>query len=475
MVGKSKPQKSAIEILKMNICEIPCVKQHERGYSINIDDLEQIYLRAKHGDATAQYQLGELMFQGIYAEGYLVEDDAVKGLRIYAEEEGNWLGQNVYAKNPGSSRRFRWLQDNEEAFKWYFRAAKNGHVDARMREAMCRDEIKMTECHIDTLKMLSRAGIPDAQYELGVRYVKEKYYTRAFECFSKAAEQGDAKAQEGLGELYYKGLGVKQNYTEAFKWFSKAYKQGNAMAQTFLAKMYYGGEGVEQNYTKAFKWFAKSAEQGDLEAQHYLGGMYFKGEGIEQNYAEAFKWISKAAEAGHSMAQSNLGIMYYYGDGVEQNYAEAFEWNSRAADKGNGIAMYHLGVMYRNGEGTYKDYNKAFEWFYKLTGGRNYEYDFRRWLLDNPVLLHDEICDAAFNIGEMYRNGEGVTQNYNTALEWYSKAAEEGHEKAQKAIKEIEHQKEQIKSQEELKTAAIIFAIVAGILGLFIFIWAMAA
>ena len=456
----------------MNICEIPGVKQHERGYSINIDDLEQIYLRAGDGDATAQYQLGELMFQGIYAEGYLVEDDAVEWLRIRAEEEGNWLGQNVYAKNPGSSRRFRWLQDNEEAFKWYFRAAKNGHVDARMREAMCRDEIKMTECHIDTLKMLSRAGIPDAQYELGVRYVKEKYYTRAFECFSKAAEQGDAKAQEGLGELYYKGLGVEQNYTEAFKWFSKAEEQGNAKAQTFLAQMYYNAEGVKQNYVEAFKRFSKAAKQGDLEAQHCLGVMYFKGEGIEQNYTEAFKWISKAAKAGHSEAQSNLGNMYYDGEGVEQNYAEAFKWYGRAADKGNGVAMYQLGVMYRNGEGTYKNYNEALRWFRDLTGVRYY--NFSVWLEKYPV-LHDTICDAAYNIGEMYRNGEGVTQNYNTALEWYSKAAEAGHEKAQNAIKEIKLQKEQIKSQEELKTAAIIFAIIAGILGLFIFIWAMAA
>ena len=330
----------------------------------------------------------------------------------------------------------------------------------------------MTQYHIPTLKLLSDAGIPDAQYELGVRYMKEEDYTRAFECFSKAAEQGDAKAQGGLGELYYKGLGVKQNYTEAFKWFSKAYKQGNAKAQTFLAQMYYNGEGVEQNYVEAFKRFSKAAKQGDLEAQHYLGVLYFKGEGIEQNYAEAFKWISKAAEAGHSGAQSNLGNMYYDGEGVEQNYAEAFEWYSRAADKGNGIAMYQLGVMYRNGEGTYKDYNKALKWFRDLTGARTHS--FSAWLEMYPV-LHDEICNAAFNIGEMYRNGEGVMQSYTTALEWYNKAAKKGHEKSQNAIKEIEHQEEQIKSQEELKTAAIIIAIVVGFLGLFIFIWAMAA
>lgn len=473
MVGKSKPQKSAIEILKMNICEIPGVEKKGRGYSINLDDLKKIFRSADVGDENAQYQLGELHYHEVWVDGYHRECDESKRrrMRYKTEEYWCWVGQLVFGEFADNEGETYERMPKHEALEWYCWAAKNGHVDAlRMREAMCRDEIKMTQCHIPTLKLLSEAGIPDAQYELGVRYVKEEYYTRAFECFSKAAEQGDAKAQEGLGELYYKGLGVEQNYTEAFKWFSKAYKQGNTKAQTFLAQMYYNGEGVEQNYVEAFKRFSKAAKQGDLEAQHYLGAMYFKGEGIEQNYAEAFKWISKAAEAGHSGAQSNLGNMYYEGEGVEQNYAEALKWYEKAADQGNGFAMYQLGVMYRNGEGTYKNYNEAFRWFRDLTGVRYY--NFSVWLEKYPV-LHDTICDAAYNIGEMYRNGEGVTQNYNTALEWYSKAAEAGHEKAQKAIKEIEHQKEQIKSQEELKTAAIIFAIVAGILGLFIFIWAL--
>jgi TPR repeat protein len=42
------------------------------------------------------------------------------------------------------------------------------------------------------------------------------------------AEQGDAKAQFALGNLYYFGQGTLQDYVEAVKWFRKAAEQGYA-------------------------------------------------------------------------------------------------------------------------------------------------------------------------------------------------------------------------------------------------------
>ena len=76
---------------------------------------------------------------------------------------------------------------------------------------------------------------PQQQYEEGVRYYfgegVEKDYTKAFEWFSKAAEQGDADAQFSLGVMYSEGQGVGQNYEKAFEWYSKAAVQRNARAQ----------------------------------------------------------------------------------------------------------------------------------------------------------------------------------------------------------------------------------------------------
>ena len=44
----------------------------------------------------------------------------------------------------------------------------------------------------------------------------------------KAAEQGDASAQNKLGYMYENGRGVPENYDEAMKWYQKAEEQGHA-------------------------------------------------------------------------------------------------------------------------------------------------------------------------------------------------------------------------------------------------------
>ena len=47
-------------------------------------------------------------------------------------------------------------------------------------------------------------------------------YTQAVFWYRKAAEQGDASAQDGLGEIYDNGYGVRQDYAQAVAWYRKA-------------------------------------------------------------------------------------------------------------------------------------------------------------------------------------------------------------------------------------------------------------
>ena len=48
------------------------------------------------------------------------------------------------------------------------------------------------------------------------------------------ADQGDAHAQNNLGNMYLFGQGVPMDYAEAMKWYRLAADQGNAAAQTAL-------------------------------------------------------------------------------------------------------------------------------------------------------------------------------------------------------------------------------------------------
>ena len=88
------------------------------------------------------------------------------------------------------------------------------------------------------------------------------------------AQQGDAKAQYNLGEMYATGKGVAQNHKQAAAWFSKAAEQGDAAAQLRLGVHYEFGIGMPQDFKQAFTWISKAAEQGDAEAQLHLGVNY---------------------------------------------------------------------------------------------------------------------------------------------------------------------------------------------------------
>ena len=62
-------------------------------------------------------------------------------------------------------------------------------------------------------------------------------------CFTPG-DHGYAGAQLKLGNLFYKGRGVKQDYSEAAKCFRKAAERGHAEAQFNLGKSYYNGHGT---------------------------------------------------------------------------------------------------------------------------------------------------------------------------------------------------------------------------------------
>ena len=60
---------------------------------------------------------------------------------------------------------------------------------------------------------------------------------KAVELFQKAADQGNADAQNNLGVMYYSGEGCPEIRPRPTEWFKKAAAQGNADAQANLDAM----------------------------------------------------------------------------------------------------------------------------------------------------------------------------------------------------------------------------------------------
>ena len=67
------------------------------------------------------------------------------------------------------------------------------------------------------------------------------------------------------------------------------------------------------------------------------------------------------------------------------------------AEKGDIEAQYNLGDMYRDGEGVRQDYKKAIYWYEKAA--------------------NQGYAPAQYNLGVMYSNGKGVKQDYKKAIE----------------------------------------------------------
>lgn len=193
-------------------------------------------------------------------------------------------------------------------------------------------------CCLWAALLVLQSGPAWAGLDEGVTAWKRGEYSAALRELRPLAEQGNAKAQFFLGEMYLYGFGVPQDDREAVKWYRRAAEQGAALAQRQLGIMYAEGLGVPQDYREAVKWNRLAAEQGNARAQLGLGRMYFEGQGVPQDHQAAVRWLRRAAEQGNATAQHNLGAMYANGQGVPQDYVQAHLWFNLAAARGIGEA-----------------------------------------------------------------------------------------------------------------------------------------
>lgn len=99
-----------------------------------------------------------------------------------------------------------------------------------------------------------------------VAYDRANYGT-ALKIWKPAADGGDAKAMNHLGEIYEKGLGVAPDFEVALQWYNKAAAKGNSSAMINLGSLYERGEGVPQDMLKAMNWYRKASglKTGELE------------------------------------------------------------------------------------------------------------------------------------------------------------------------------------------------------------------
>lgn len=91
-----------------------------------------------------------------------------------------------------------------------------------------------------------------------VAYDRADYRT-ALAVWLPEAQAGDATAQNHVGQIYEKGLGLSADYSTAAHWYQQAAAQGFAEAQINLGYLYEKGLGVEKNAVLALNWYRKAS------------------------------------------------------------------------------------------------------------------------------------------------------------------------------------------------------------------------
>jgi len=97
--------------------------------------------------------------------------------------------------------------------------------------------------------LLSAAAPSRAQdFRRGLSAFNLGDYAESLRQWQPLAEGENEDAQEGLGYLYFKGLGVTQDFATAADWFRRAAEHGQPEAQLFLGMLHYDGNGVRRSF-----------------------------------------------------------------------------------------------------------------------------------------------------------------------------------------------------------------------------------
>ena len=306
----------------------------------------------------------------------------------------------------------------------------------------------------DWLLRTARAGVPEAQFQVGLSLAHTGKRAEAVGWYEKAAQQGFTMAENNLAAAYANGEGVKRDEAKAIEWSLKAAAKGSATSQARLGSLYF-----ESDPAKSVYWLEKSAAQGHPPAMSMLGGMYLYGKGATADYEKARYWLRKAVAAGEDDAKPLLASAERMaggaaraptqaGDaapapshstpGVSDPLTPVREIAARRAAGGDEGARHFLAVFVNHSKDR-TDGVEALRWLERL-GDEDanaavflalmYE-QMKTPQVDKAVAWLEKAARmgsalAQDNLAARYMQGSGVPKDRAKAIEWSRKAAEQG-------------------------------------------------
>ena len=437
--------------------------QFEKGIDCEKDDAQALrffQMAAQNESLDAMCNLGRIYYEGLNrfagrnietAISYYERAGAIAELHKDDKEMAMKGGDALFRAGEINNGMSAFDDITEVALPYYERSAALGNTEAALKVGrFLFKHINNPTQRAQTGEFLRRAadaGSAPAQNEYA-RYLEkvQKDEDNALRYYIMAADQGHELALYNAGRILMKKKGDTDQISRGIEYMRLAAEKNNSLAMLKLGELLISGKLVERNAEEGFMLIKNSVELKNVLALNILGECYLFGTGCQQNIPEARRYFEQAANCrvprgctnfGHMLIQEGptkykeafavyrlaaemndpIGMVCCgqllesgFGGQDEPHYSQAAAYYQRAAALGNSFAYSNLGRMYQNGKGVTQDSYRAVKMFKRAIEMGN--------------------TNAMYNMGAMYENGAGVQQSQTEADKYYMMAAERGNPQA---------------------------------------------
>ena len=179
-----------------------------------------------------------------------------------------------------------------------------------------------------------------------------------------------------------------------------------SMSQCFdIAYTYSYKRWTKEADLKAYKYFTKLCNSSYMEGCLELGYIYYHAKGIDKNITKAINLFETTCKSPKKLGCVSIGIEYRDGNYFEQDYKRAVDIFKKSCDEGSTFGCYHLARMYESGQGVEKNGAIALKLHKEICGNKKAD-GYEKY----------ESCNQ---VGQIYKYGNGVKQDYKKAFKYY--------------------------------------------------------
>ncbi|KPI37094.1 uncharacterized protein AB675_3659 [Cyphellophora attinorum] len=285
---------------------------------------------------------------------------------------------------------------------------------------------------VDDLEASAAYDDPDAIYLLAEmslhgNFTHPRDPQRALHWYSQLASlNGNSTAQSMAGLLYATGIGgVETNQAKAMLYHQFAADNGNTRSEMTLAFRYHSGIGTPRSCDDAVKYYKRVADK----AMAFWEAGPPGGAQLPRN---AYRWAEVTGGVyGEGASHSSSGPNARRGDAHDhKNFENILEYYMMNEASGDISATFMLGKHYYDPPRGYKrNLRAARRQFAKVAGmywGKDGKINAKA-----PENTEKWAGKAAAYIGRMFLRGEGMEQNFESAITWFDRGISNGDPYAQ--------------------------------------------